>query len=461
MNEGLPVRPGGPTVRRMHREREEVSGWPNAGRSAYWTRRLQRRLAARPPETAPGTRGGPAQPTPEAGPPLGRRSARRGDFPLSIAALLDLRRHPDILVLEGELGIPDPQVKRPGDVAVTWHRSGRRQVRFGGTLEERLLEEARLRLPRLRTWARAADGHSPYRHLDGGSLRPRRGPVHVVERLVLERLIPRLKALGHPRAIDTSAPRPEEFLAGALDSLGRGFALSGGRWHELIPFYGRSPEGRFALEIRGRQFLGLRCMGEAAALKRCELALEEAVLGAFPGAQSGPSPWDLYRDEVYAVVCTPAGRYYVCQRIPPYVVEDMDGTLYYFEGVEIGIQLTSTSPAKVLRPVCVQLMQEYRHMFVGHIGGAAYVCMPRPSSYFDEVHSLEFTEGLLRHLEAARMTLCAGYTPDSAPWHPLNSLGRRALTAAEAGRRGLPVYWFPRPGDKAAARGSRRRRRGR
>jgi len=180
------------------------------------------------------------------------------------------------------------------------------------------------------------------------------------------------------------------------------------------------------------------------------------VRSAFASVESGTSPWDLYRDEVYAVVCTPRGRYFVCQRLPEYAVEDMDGTLYYFEGVEIGIQLASTSPAKVLRAVCVQVMHPYRHMFVGNIGGAALVCMPRPASYFAELHGLDLAEGLLRHLEAARMTLCAGYTPDSAPWHPLASLKRKVVSAEEAARRGLPVYWFARKKAKGQHPGRRR-----
>lgn len=183
------------------------------------------------------------------------------------------------------------------------------------------------------------------------------------------------------------------------------------------------------------------------------------MLAAFPQGRSGPSPCDLYRDEVYAVICTPGGRYHVCQCVPEYVVENMDGTLYYFEGVEVGIHLATTCVPKVLRPVCVQLMQEYRHMFVGHIGGGAFVCMPRPTRYFVELHNQRLEEALLHHLEAARMTLGAGFTPDSAPWHPLASLGRRALSAEEARQRGLPVYWFPRPGGKAGARSSSRRRR--
>lgn len=73
-----------------------------------------------------------------------------------MAPLLELHRYTDLLVLDGRIGLPDPAAHRPEDVAVEWHRSGPRRVRFMDTLEERLLAAARLRLPRLRNWALAA-----------------------------------------------------------------------------------------------------------------------------------------------------------------------------------------------------------------------------------------------------------------------------------------------------------------
>lgn len=75
-----------------------------------------------------------------------------------------------------------------------------------------------------------------------------RGHVHQVEAFLRERLIPHMKAQGHGRSTDTKMPQPEEFLTGALAHLGRSFALAGGRWHELIPFYGRPPTGALPCE---------------------------------------------------------------------------------------------------------------------------------------------------------------------------------------------------------------------
>ncbi|MFH1572200.1 MAG: hypothetical protein ABIL09_29690 [Gemmatimonadota bacterium] len=452
MNGAPGDRPCGPTVRRLHREREAALDWhlgPLAGRSHRGRRQAGVPLAAAAPAAAGG---GPGTAPPwQRGPhPV------RGAFPLPLAPLLDLRPGRDLLVLEGRIGVLDPDVPRPGDATVEWHRSGGRRVRFGDMLEERVLSAARLRLPGLRSWALGAAQALPYSQLDGGGLPRLPGPAQGVEAFVRDRLIPCLgaQARGY-RPAATPVP-PADFLAGTLGHLGRSFALAGGWWHELIPFFGCPPGGHFAVRVGSQQLLGLRALGQAAALRQCEQELEEAVLAAFPPAPSGPSSCDLYRDEVYAVICTPGGRFYVCQRVPEYVVEDVDGTLYHFEGVEIVIHVASTSAAAVIRPVCVQVMQEYRHMFVGHIAGGAYVCMPRPSAYFAEVHGLRLEEALLRHLEAARMTLCAGYTPDSAPWHPLGTLRRRVLSAEEAERRGLAVYWFPRPSGRSG-RGAGRR----
>jgi len=451
---GVEIQPAGATVRRLQRERGGLPGLAGArpvGRPA-------RRVAPPPGRgaTEAVAAGAPAaggDPAPRPGAPAPRP---RGVFPLRLTHVLDLHRHGELLVLDGRLGRLEPGRPESGDTAVEWHRCGRRRLRFGETVEERLVTAIRLALPRLRNWALSATSASAYTHLDGTGPPPARGPVHQVEQFLWQRLIPHLKAQGHGCRPGDPAPAPTALAAGVVDSLGRRFAVSDGRWHELIPFWGRPPEGGFTVVVAGHQYLGLRTMAQGAVIKRAEAALGDAALAAFPRGHGRPSPSDLYRDEVYAVVCTPGGRYYACQRIPPYAVEDMDGSLYYFEGAEFGIQVAATSATKVLRPVCVQLMHPYRHMFVGHIDGGAFECIPRPSSYFKELAVMPLEEALLHHLEAARQTLCAGYTPDSAPWHPLDCLGRRRLSAAAARQQGLPVYWFPRRQGRAAPRRRRR-----
>jgi hypothetical protein len=179
--------------------------------------------------------------------------------------------------------------------------------------------------------------------------------------------------------------------------------------------------------------------------------LLEDVVRTSLAAEVTPGRTDgLYRDDTYSVVRTPRGRTYVVQRVPPYVVEGIDKKLYYFDGVEIGLLVRALQPRDLFTPQCVQVLQDYRHMFVYGFGN--YICMPREQTYFRELDRSPLAEGILQQLEAARMTLCAGYMPQNAVMRPVTRVSRREIALDEARRRRLPIYWYYKPRRPLMAR---------
>ena len=157
----------------------------------------------------------------------------------------------------------------------------------------------------------------------------------------------------------------------------------------------------------------------------------------------------LYRDDTYAVVRTPRGRTYVVQRVPPYVVEGIDKKLYYFDGVDIGLLVRACSRVTCSRrSVCRCLRNTVTCSST--VSATTSVC--RDQAYFRELEGMPLAEGTLQHLEAARMTLCAGYMPQNAVMHPVDGVGRREVSLEEARRRWLPIYWYYKPRRSLAAR---------
>ena len=122
---------------------------------------------------------------------------------------------------------------------------------------------------------------------------------------------------------------------------------------------------------------------------------------------------------------TPRNRFYFCRHCPPYVVEASDGRLYYFDTVQIGMQLTHLCSRVLIRDHVVQALHPYAHMFVQNAFGGRIVCMPRTQEYYDRLRALPPEDALTEHLESARLTLCAGYLPHTAPFHPNRRGGTR------------------------------------
>ena len=45
-------------------------------------------------------------------------------------------------------------------------------------------------------------------------------------------------------------------------------------------------------------------------------------------------------------------------------------------------------------------------------------------------------------MESARLTLCAGYLPHTAPFHPIEEVGRETISEKRAQSRNLPIYRY-------------------
>jgi len=362
------------------------------------------------------------------------------------------------------LGIGDREdVAVVGGVIIRLERTGSRQAAQKGeptSASKTVQATLELHLAALRQWALTHRSSWRYTSLDRYGPRPEAGSSPRVARFVHDRVIPLLRArAGVEIAVEVGNEAgeredelgreewgisPQQVLAGIDQS----FALIGGSKYELVPFFGEPPK-RHLLHLQlasGNQFMGIKMEPRETALRRFDSALERVVDEALrpQGERAGGSA-DLFCDEGYRVVRTPAGRYFVSQRCGDYCVEGRDGKLYQFDAVEFGLQIAGLNSSEVMTPFGVRIFRDrYSHMFVEDLGGTLALCMPKSDSYFSSLDRLPLEEALLHHLESARQTLCSGYTPGNSLYHPIHVLGRPTLTELEARQRQLPVYRYAR-----------------
>lgn len=424
----------GPTVRRIHREREMGM------RQSVMAEGREERGLAHPVAPAGARRQGLAV---RPGRISNRKKvAENAAFPLDMATVLGLGHDPELAVMDGRVGRICRRLPGVNEPVVALAEK-RWPILFSGPLRERLTRSLRPHLSGLRHWAGTQREIREYADLDGHDLAMTPGDSKGIGPFVHERLIPRLRgATSFDEEEETAVA--ESLVDGLLARLESEFAFVDGRWYGLVPFCGQPGPRQPEFIVGKDRFLGLRAGSAVDALVRYDAVLREAVRAVFPAEGEG---WKergyLYRGKGGAVMRTPAGRFFACLQIPPYVVEGDDRKLYSFEAAEIGIQVVSTDVRKAIRPVSVQVLHAYRHMFVSGWGGGNFICMPRSEGYYEELCQFPLEEALLRHLESARMTLCAGYTPLSSPAHSIQTLGRPVLSEEEAQRRGLPIYRYP------------------
>jgi len=358
-----------------------------------------------------------------------------------MAAVLGLGRDPELAVMDGRVGRICRRLPGVNEPVVAL-ADKRWPILFSGPFRERLARSLGPHLSGMRHWAGTQGETREYADLDGSDLAVAPRDNDRIGTFVHEELIPRLRGAVSFDEEDTAVA--ESLVDGLLARLEPEFAFVDGRWYGLVPFCGEPGPRQPEFIVGKDRFLGLQTRSAIDALARYDTVLREAVRAVFPAEGGG---WKergyLYRGKGGAVIRTPAGRYFACMQMPPYVVEGDDRKLYSFEAAEIGIQIVSTDVREAIRPVSVQVLHEYRHMFVSGWGGGNFICMPRPDSYYENLCQLPLEEALLRHLESARMTLCAGYTPRSSPAHSIQTLGRPVLSEEEAERRGLPIYRYP------------------
>ena len=427
----------GPTVKRLRREREA---------------RERERRSERRRSRAPSVRWPRPHPRPQTSQrrlvhTQPRQPRKSPTFPLSMAALLELERVPDVVVLDGRIRQIRWGLAGPGEPGV--EMSGCcRKTRDCGLLHERLTRAMQTERTALEAWIRSTGVN--WKRADDFDDLPGTQPtadVGGVEEFLFSRLIPLLKqkSCGYQEERPAASSQvPKEV---AFPGLERRFAFIGRRWHALVPFFGAPGLGQFQLRLGDDQFIGIRVEERQKKLERYDAMLQEAVRQACPRpAKQRTGRTLLFQDETYAVVATPRDRYFLCRHIPPYVVEGPDRKLYFFEEVEVGIQIAHTDIEQLIQPRKAKVMHPYRHMFLSDSGTSGAICMPRPETYYRELHRLTLEEALLHHLEAARLTLCAGYTPASTPHHSIHFLNRRTLREEEALERGLPIYHYYRGG---------------
>ena len=429
----------GPTLKRLYREREARE---RERRRARWRSRTSAGRSPRPHLRPPVPEQQPAH--------IEYRGS--SPFPLSMAALLELDRIPDVVVLDGQIRQIRWGLAHRGEPGAEMNGCCRK-TRDRGLLHERLTRAMQTEWAALEVWARSTGVN--WERADDFDALPGVQPtidVGEVEEFLFSRLIPLLKQRScrfreeGPAESSLSSLASEEVIFPGLE---RRFAFIGQRWHALVPFFGASGSGRFQLRLGDDQFVGVEVENRQKRLERYDALLQEAVREACarPKKQRAGRAV-LFQDETYAVVATPRRRYFLCQHILPYAVEGPDHKLYFFEEVEVGMQITHTDVEQLMQPRKVRVMHPYRHMFLSDGGVSEPICMPRPERYYRELRQLPLEEALLRHLEAARMTLCAGYTPASTPYHSINLLGRRTLCQEEALERGLPIYRYYRGGEE-------------
>ena len=358
-----------------------------------------------------------------------------------MSELLGLDGVPGVVVLDGRI-----QPLEGGRADAGKEGVPTRSATTGSVLRDRLAHAIHAVRPALADWVRA-HGAAGSRATELGRIPKVKDPqvAAQIECFIHACLVPRLRQEEAGPSPETPRPArfsPADFVASRME---RFFAFSGRCWHGLVPFWGRPEPRQFHLQIGDDQFLGVRTEPCGRVLARYDALLQEGVRREFsapPEAAAGQ--YEVYRDAIYSVICAPHGRYVLCRRLAPYVIEGEDQQLYYFDAVELGLPLGSVEVSQVVRPHVVRVMHPYKHMFVHRYDAAQIICMPRSETYYSTLHQLPLEEALLRHLESARLTLCAGYTPAVSAFHPIGAVSRRVVSPEEALARGLPVYRYHR-----------------
>ena len=410
----------GPTVRRLRREREQRR---RLGREEKH-RQERRPYKIRLPAAQPGTGDGPVS-----------------AFPLGMARLLQLDRCRDLVVLDDQIG--QFVGYTPGSESQTVEVRGRRRtIRFDNTLSGRLITAMQQHQCNLERWARGVTTGECFADLDALGDRPDTQTRARIKRFVDVQLVPHLQKRASPPAQVQATKVPGRPLAGdALAEMDRFFAFFNRRWYRLVPFYGTPAVGQFHLRIGQSQFLGSAGRPQVAMLEHYDQLLQQVVRQALMASPRGePRRGDLYRDADYAVIRTPADRVFFCRQVPAYAVEGPEGQFYYFDPVEIGVQLTGTATDRVVCPGAARIMHPYSHMFVQTRQTGSSICMPLPEEFYERIGQMPLEAALLHYLEAARLTLCSGYTRNCVPHHQIQTLKRPLLSPDEAARCQVPLY---------------------
>ena len=437
---------GGPTVRRIHRVRDAAIA------AAHYQRLMRGPMARaidanrRRPVAAATAR--PGQAAREQAVAARRATRLESCFPITVADVFGLTAGQDALVAEGSLhtSANGPAVLE-GTRALSW-RGSKRSMIPQGRLDTLLRAHMQSHLPSLLQWSAEEVGQPC--DLDQLSGFKPAVAASSIDTFVHERLIPCLEEVAGCVLKEQVAQADMADDAGdvpgmPLPAWESRFAFLSDRWLSLVPFAG-SPGNRDTLVIDGQLMLVLEALPANMAVSRYDNQLRLAVRESMSGV-SGPSARTaIYRIGGYAVHRTPRGRYFVSQYQPPYVIEAQDGRLFYFGGAEVGIEVNALKASAVVHSQSARVLHPYPHMFVF---GGGFICMPRPQEYFAELSKRPLEEALLLHLEGARLTLCAGYLPQSVGVHPVEGTGRPVLHKGEVKRRRLPVYRYNKGHDRA------------
>ena len=446
---------GGPTVRRIHRDREQreaarrgLADEPSPVASAGGHHSVRFRMLGR---AVAGRAAPPRTERAQSARSLAGRSARAADgaaCPLRMADILGLGSADSAAVIDGDIvAVEKAQVGGMGLTQSSYHAiGGNARTDLAARVDHSISHQ----LAAIEQWARTRGANARYAPLDRHGPRPSRQSGAQIARFVHERLIPALEQGGDPGQRQISRSRITISAHQLLPRLERSFAFVGSCWFELVPFLGTPQYRQFHLRRGQGEFLGIRASSRTATLRRYDRILKQVVEETF-GAETREGP-DLFVNQRYRVIRTPAGRYFLSQRILPYAIEGRDAKLYWFGEAEFGIQITGLRPAEVFTPYGVRVYAEhYPHMFVDSLGGALVICMPRSQTYFRGLFRLPLEEALQRHLESARLTLCAGYVPENSLLHPIHVLGRKTISEGEALRLKVPVYRYYRSTVRSTA----------
>ena len=418
--------PMGPSARKIHRERDEKAD-------------RRRRNRRRRPYGLVGL--GTGLPTPAV--PLRQRGSRSGGFPIHLTDVLDLSRGPRA-VLDG---VVHRLVPRQGQAGRSHHRTISWDAHAIGAFVEDINHTVSCRWSQLMAWTRGVSPAAPYARLDQQAINVRPSDQAAIEDFLGTRLIPLLQATaGHvePSHVEISpvAVSRRDRSIGLPAGMHRWFAMAGGEWHELVPFFGDIPSDRMSVIVGDECFVAVQSGLPEPAATIYSRALMEAITQVLPSTAGRQDESELYRDETYAVIRTPGGHYCLCQQLSAYAVEDKDGSLYMFDPVEIAIQISGIRPFEVLHDGVIRTVRPYAHMFVSRIGECFVVCMPTADDCYQRLHNLPLERALLAHMEAARLTLCAGYSWHNSDGHPVGVLGRPRVNAGDVTAQGLPVYRY-------------------
>ena len=437
---------GGPTVRRIHREREqreasrrdlgdERSSTASAGgHHSVRFRMLEPAVAGRaalPLHTAPARFAFS----------LHERSAGVADraaCPLRMADILGLESGDAAAVIDGDL-VPITKARVGGRGATYSY-----EARSGDGLSDlatRVDRSIHHQLPAIEQWARTRGANGRYAPLDRHGPRPSRQSDALIARFVHERLIPALEQGDDSEHRHISRSRITISHRQVLPRLERSFAFVGSRWYELVPLLRHTAISPGSSATRARSVSRNQSVvshGDAATVR----PHSRAGGGRDPRLRGVGRPGSVRRPAIPSISHA-GGRYFLSRRISQYAIEGRDRKLYCFGEAEFGIQIAGLRPAEVITPYGVRVFTEhYPHMFVDSLGGALVICMPRSQAYFRSLFRLPLEEALQRHLESARLTLCAGYVPENSLLHPIHVLGRKTISEGEALLRQLPVYRY-------------------